>query len=307
MVRPELSHSNRLRPFLESVYTRFHSQELLSSDPLEFVHHYSDPWDQEVVALICALLAYGNVKQIRASIRSLLERMQTLSASPSEFVRGLSRPDFSRRAAVALRGWVHRFTRGEEMLRLLTRVGIAWKTHGSVGAEFLEGLDPEAADVSDALDTLVKRWQKDIGPSYLLTAPSDGSCCKRWNMLLRWMGRKDAVDPGLWQRGAPLVTRTGKGLRASQLLLPLDTHTGRISQYLGMTRRRTLQWKAVREVSEVLRRCDPTDPIKYDFALARLGILDLCQSTYQWQICKQCQLLPVCEFATQEKARSCRP
>jgi len=79
-------------------------------------------------------------------------------------------------------------------------------------------------------------------------------------------------------------TRIGRWLKASQLVLPLDTHTGRISQYLGLTRRRTLGWVAALEVTAALRQCDPGDPTRYDFSMARLGILDLCQRRYRAEL-----------------------
>src|SRR5690606_28859172 len=87
------------------------------------------------------------------------------------------------------------------------------------------------------------------------------------------------------------------GLRTDQLVMPLDTHTGRIGQYLRLTGRKSLNWKAALEVTENLRVCDDQDPVKYDFALARLGILDLCQRKYRAEICRQCELVRVCKFA----------
>jgi uncharacterized protein (TIGR02757 family) len=117
-------------------------------------------------------------------------------------------------------------------------------------------------------------------------------------MFLRWMGRRDAVDPGLWtEQGAMAPVVRGRALHASQLIIPLDTHTGRISQYLGLTKRKSLNWRAACEVTERLRLCDPQDPVKYDFALARLGILDLCQKKYRVEVCSTCELLPECRFA----------
>lgn len=144
---------------------------------------------------------------------------------------------------------------------------------------------------------------------FLLTAPQDGSVCKRWCMFLRWMGRKDALDPGLWaeagglarenSRSSALAATISRGhhLRPEQLILPLDTHTGRISRYLGLTNRKTLHWAAALEITERLRQVDARDPVRFDFALARLGILDLCQKRYQAEICRNCMLKPVCRFA----------
>lgn len=182
-----------------------------------------------------------------------------------------------------------------------------------------------APDFSVALNRLIRDWRdwaaeadgKTAGGSfrYLLTAPEDGSCCKRWCMLLRWMGRDDSrqelldhpqrVDLGLWSRNSPLAGTfpQGRWLDPSQLVIPLDTHTGRISQYLSLTRRKTLDWRAALEVTAALRGSDAEDPVKYDFALARLGILDLCQRKYRPEICGSCQLRPACKFAARGARR----
>jgi uncharacterized protein (TIGR02757 family) len=112
-------------------------------------------------------------------------------------------------------------------------------------------------------------------------------------MLLRWMGRSDELDPGLWSK-----SKFGEqGLRTDQLVIPLDTHTGRISQALGLTKRRSLGWDAALEVTDKLRACDSDDPVRYDFALARLGILDLCQNAFNMEICGTCPLRQVCQHA----------
>lgn len=295
--------SEELRTFLDRLFRKYHREEYLSSDPLEFVHRYADPWDREAVALIAALLAYGNVKQIRRSVHDLLARMESRASSPAAFVRAIDR-----NSRPALAGFVHRFNRGEDLHVLLRLLGRSWKQHGSLGAHFLSHLQPDHSDIASALNRLISDWRdwaKAENPSesfhYLLTAPEDGSCCKRWCMFLRWMGRRDPggrMDPGLWTAESELAGTfpDGKGLSARQLVIPLDTHTGRISQYLGLTRRKSLDWKAALEVTGALRVCDAADPVRYDFALARLGILDICQRRYREEICRQCDLVKVCTF-----------
>jgi endonuclease III len=99
--------------------------------------------------------------------------------------------------------------------------------------------------------------------------------------------------------GSPLL-KTG-GIKSSQLVMPLDTHTGRISQYIGLTQRKTLNWLAAVEITDRLKEISPNDPTQYDFAMARLGILSLCQTKYRREICNQCELLTVCKFAKRHK------
>ena len=307
-----------LADLLASLQQSFHQEKYLSSDPLEFVHRYQDPWDQEAVALLAALLAYGNVKQIRRSIEDALKRMSLISTSPSALVRSLSALEGRRAAFDVFEGFVHRFNVGADLVLLLHVLGMSWEKYGSMGAQFVSNLEAHATDTSEALNALIlewRAWAKGADPivaagsfSYLLTAPRDGSCCKRWCMFLRWMGRKDALDPGLWTQEGTLRSTFphGKFLRPSQLVIPLDTHTGRISQYLSLTQRKSLNWLAALEVTRSLKACDPEDPTRYDFALARLGILDLCQRKYRKHICEQCQLLTGCRFA-QHSSRSRLP
>jgi uncharacterized protein (TIGR02757 family) len=308
-----------IRSLLDKLQLDFHQKEYLSSDPLEFVHRYSDPWDQEAVALLAALLAYGNVKQIRRSVEDALGRMRQIHDAPRDFVRGMETAAGRRQAKMAFAGFVHRFNVGDDLVLLFRLLSLSWKKHGSLGAHFVSGLEPSAPDIGDALNRLILDWRawrddwregaqrgQKTSFNYLLTAPGDGSCCKRWCMFLRWMGRKDELDPGLWaQTGALAGTfPSGRFLSASQLVIPLDTHTGRISQYLDLTRRKSVNWLAALEVTATLRQCDPQDPTRYDFALARLGILDLCQRKYRKHICEQCQLLPGCRHAARSLSRS---
>ena len=298
-----------LQKLLGNLQQSFHQEHYLSSDPLEFVHRYEDPFDQEAVALLAALLAYGNVKQIRRSVQEALDRIETLAPSPQLFVRGLAQSLRRKAARSAFLGYTHRFNIGADLVLLFTLLGRSWNEHGSMGAHFMAGLEPTMPDVGGALNAFVRQWRswaQQIDPdtaegsfSYLLTSPEHGSCCKRWCMFLRWMGRKDAIDPGIWTCSGSLAGTfpEGKFLKASQLVIPLDTHTGRISQYLELTQRKSLNWLAALEVTKSLKECDPADPTRYDFALARLGILDLCQRKYRKHICEQCQLLTGCRFA----------
>jgi uncharacterized protein (TIGR02757 family) len=294
---------------LNELQRSYHQKDYLSSDPLEFVHRYSDPWDQEAVALLAGLLAYGNVKQIRRSVEEALSRISRQASSPREFVRSLGSATGRTKAGRLFAGYVHRFNVGADLVMLFRLLERSWREHGSLGAHFVRGLEPDAPDTSVALDRLIgewKRWAREIDArvangsfGYLLTAPEDGSCCKRWCMFLRWMGRRDELDPGLWTQGGALAGgfAEGRHLKPSQLVIPIDTHTGRISQYLALTRRKSLGWRAAVEVTQSLKACDPSDPTRYDFALARLGILDLCQRKYREHICGKCQLLPACRFA----------
>lgn len=154
-------------------------------------------------------------------------------------------------------------------------VGQAWEEHGSLGGAFLQGLEPDAPSISVALDSLIDRAEEPI--PFLLTRPSDGSVCKRWCMFLRWMGRKDDLDLGLWTSGSILLNQgstRGRYLSSRQLVFPLDTHTARMSKALGIITRKTLNWKSALEVTEAFRKWDFNDPLRFDFSLCRYGMFE---------------------------------
>ena len=290
-----------LRPFLEQVFASYHRKELLSSDPLEFVHRYSDPWDQEVVALVAAQLAYGNVRQIRASVARWLSLMEQASGSPRAFVRERLRDS---RVRESMQGFVHRIHRGSDLLALLDLMSRSWRDHGSLGAHLVSRLSEEDIDFTKALDALLedwKGWAQESGKvsrslAHFLAAPRSGSCCKRWCMLLRWMGRRDELDPGLWQPGSILLRSipSGSGLLSRQLVIPLDTHVGQICQMIGLTRRKSLNWKAAVEITSRLKQISSEDPVRYDFSLARIGIVDRCRKRFVPEVCSGCELSAVC-------------
>ncbi len=303
-----LSQAN-FSKFLNQLQKDYHRAQFLSSDPLEFAHRYKDPWDQEAVALLAAVLAYGNVKQIRKSIEEALSRMRQISKSPQGFVKSLRDAPYRKKAHRIFTGYVHRFNQGSDVVHLFELLQQSWEKYGSLGAHFTSYLNPTDSDIGAALSSLMAQWHQWLRPqssptfSYLLTSPENGSCCKRWCMFLRWMGRHDALDLGLWTQTGKLAStiQSTRFLKSRQLVMPLDTHTGRISQYLGLTTRKSLNWKAAIEVTQSLKKVDPNDPTRYDFALSRLGILDICQRSYRKEICNACQLLPACQFAQGHK------
>jgi uncharacterized protein (TIGR02757 family) len=274
-----------LQKYLDDLFEKYHHPRHLGSDPLEFVHRYNEPWDQEAIALVSAVLAYGNVKQIRNSITGVIELLGSLAKSPSAFVRSLDDASRVSDARRAFSKFVHRFNTGPDVVLLFLLLSRSWREYGSLGSHFLNHHSPDHLNFEIGLNGLMsdwRRWKKEFrfssGKSfeYLLTAPSDGSCCKRWCMFLRWMGRKDSLDPGLWTLGSPLLAQAapGRSLRSDQLVLPLDTHVARVSRYLGLSQRKSVNWKMAVEATQSLREYDPKDPTRYDFALARLGIVD---------------------------------
>jgi uncharacterized protein (TIGR02757 family) len=164
-----------------------------------------------------------------------------------------------------LRSFKHRFTTGSEVAALLIGVKRTIVEHGSLEALFADGMKKSHDTVLPGLELFVERLRASAGgPAAcrtLLSSPADGSACKRLNLYLRWMVRRDRVDPGPWHR----VPR-------AKLVVPLDTHMFRIARALGMTRRRQANLATAVEITQAFARHAPRDPVRYDFCLTRLGI-----------------------------------
>ncbi len=273
----------------------------LDSDPLLFPHRYAEPEDREVVAFLAASLAFGRVKSIQASVERVLA---ALGPSPAGFLES-----WDERPIPELARFVHRWVTGKDVEEFLRMVKRARHAHGSLGAlfakgdregDFLEGKESRGgaqcaagADYVPALSTFLRTLRGESlsekaasrGLRFLLPSPSGGSACKRQHLFLRWMVRMEGFDLGLWQGGR---------FSPARLLLPMDTHVHRISRYLGLTRRPSADLAASREATEFLRRLDPEDPVVFDWALSRLGILAECAGSPARRHCDRCAIAPVC-------------
>ena len=258
----------------------------LSSDPLEFAHRYSKAGDREVAAFLAASLAFGRV----ASIRATLERvLAPLGPEPARF---LDRWDGS--PIAGLDGVVHRWVTSADLHLFLRTVAAARRESGSLQALLALGDDggPDLVGALDRFFAALRALGGESAPSrglkFLLPRPEEGGACKRAHLFLRWMVRSDAPDLGLWTSGR---------LSPARLLLPMDTHVHRISRYLGLTRRPTADLAASREATAVLRRIDPADPVSFDWALSRLGILTECVREIRRSHCERCAVRPICRMS----------
>jgi uncharacterized protein (TIGR02757 family) len=253
----------------------------ISPDPLEVVREFSDSRDREVAGLVAAAFAYGRAELIVANLRSIFAAM---GPSPHEYLtRDFSRDEAMRR----FERFSYRFHRTADLVALLSAISASLEQHGSLGALFRAGCEKSDSDIAPALDAFVTALRNQAGApmSNLLSAPSDGSACKRMNLFLRWMVRTTEPDLAIWSFADP-----------AKLVIPLDTHVHRISRFLGLTERKAADWKTAREVTDALARLDPQDPVRYDFAICRLGILALCSRAVKPEQCRVCLLNDVCRF-----------
>lgn len=242
--------------YFESLYIEWNHRDLVHPDPLEFVHAYDGALDREIVGLVAASLAYGRVQQIVASVAAALK---PLGGSPAAFVAGSDERQLGR----ALGGFKHRFTAGEDIRGLLTGAGRLIDRWGSLERAFQARMTPRDTTVVPALSLFAEDLREASGHpgGNVLPAPERGSACKRLHLFLRWMAREDEVDPGVWSGVSPAL-----------LIVPMDVHMHRIALSLGATARRQADLRAALETTEWFRRVSPDDPVKYDFALTRLGM-----------------------------------
>lgn len=245
-----------MRTWLEEMYGVYNSRKWVHPDPLEFLYRYSDLRDREVVGLVASLLAYGRVTQILRSVTRILQKM---GRSPYEFLKS-ARPGKMERE---FEGFRHRFTSGEEIAWLLVGMRRLIERYGSLYGSFTSGLKRSHDDVLPALSDFVHELNEatEYRSRSLVSVPDKGSACKRWHLFLRWMVRKDKVDPGGWE-----------GIGAQRLIIPLDVHMHKMCLHLNLTKRKNACLGAAKDATRGFRKINPGDPVRYDFALTRLGI-----------------------------------
>ena len=258
-----------LRSALDRLYDNFNVDHAVA-DPVWIVRRFDRPDDREVVGFIAGALAFGRVQSVLQSIEGMLAVM---GASPAAFVRGFE-PGRDRSVFDHL---VHRWTRGADMAALVWAMHQMMATSGSIEAFFAEGHRIDAEDVSEGLQSfstralaldrkaVYGRAQPKPGVAYFFSRPSSGGACKRLNLFLRWMVRQDRVDLGVWSR-----------VRPSQLIVPLDTHVIRVGQCLRLTRLKSPGWRMAADITASLRKLDPIDPVKFDFSICHVGMMNAC-------------------------------
>ncbi|GAB1481733.1 TIGR02757 family protein [Treponema sp.] len=240
---------------LERVYADCHRLELIDPDPLLVVRSYTEKADQELVGFFCASLALGRARSI---VDSCLRALAPFGHRPSSTIEALG-PEMT---AKALGLDVYRFFSREDMGSLLSALAGLQHRFGSLEALFLSATASSShLDRCDAFVDAILKESRNILSRNLVSAPRDGSACKRLMLFMRWMVRSDSIDLGLWTNVSP-----------RDLLIPLDTHVHRIARALGLCTRTIPDLKAVLETTESLRLYDNSDPTRFDFALARLGI-----------------------------------
>lgn len=255
----QFSSQEKLKEFLDEKVELYNQNNFVEDDPVQIPHLLKSKEDKEIGAFLAATIAWGQRATIIRNAHSLIERMDH---APHDYILNATDQDLKR-----MEGFVHRTFNDTDLLYFLSALKNIYLNHGGMEAVFAHGFQT-ASETTHAILHFrnvffelehLARTQKHVAN------PVKGSTAKRINMFLRWMVRRDdnGVDLGLWRTIAP-----------ANLFLPLDVHTGNVARQLGLLERKQNDWKAVAEVTSVLRELDPQDPIKYDFALFGLGVYE---------------------------------
>lgn len=296
-------HRPLLAPALDGLYDTF-NHPASAVDPIQIVRRFSQRDDVEIVGFCASALAFGRVAGVMQSIERLLAVM---GPSPSAYVARFD-PEHGRDA---LAGLVHRWVTGLDLAALLWLIRQMFEASGSIEGFFVDGRDAGlpgmthdlerfssralALDVSRVYGRAAARGTNPVGVRYFFPRPSTGSACKRLNLFLRWMVRRDALDLGIWTR-----------VRPADLIVPLDTHVVRVGRCLGLTRYTSPGWAMAADITAALRRLNPDDPIRYDFAMCHLGMMDAC-GFKEPKRDAQCPLRGLCRPGGRRPQRSRRP
>jgi uncharacterized protein (TIGR02757 family) len=260
------SHVN-LSELLNVLHDRYNNPAFVADDPISVPHRFFNPEagaesqprrnDIEIAGFLAATIAWGNRKAI---VKSAHRMIDLLDGTPHDFVMNASGQELD-----SVTNYVHRTFNGGDLRSFLLSLRHIYSNFGSIGAYF-EGEYARSGDIRTAIAGFRREF---FTPPHAprcekhLSSIERGAACKRTNMFMRWMVRRDdrGVDFGLW-----------RAIPSSALYLPLDVHSAATARSLGLLSRRQNDWKAVEEVTAHLREFDADDPVKYDFALFGAGI-----------------------------------
>lgn len=246
-----------LKELLDRLHDKYNTPDFVESDPISVPHRFSLREDIEISGFLSATIAWGNRKAIVKNCHRLVALMDD---APYDFVMNASDSDIARLSA-----FVHRTFNGSDCMDFVQALRRMYSVNGGIGVFF----EREYAQCGD-MRTVLSRFRSEFWQSEHaqraekhLSSIDKGAACKRLNMYVKWMVRKDecGVDFGLWDT-----------IPASALYLPLDVHTASMGRALGLLTRKQNDWRAVEQITESLREFDAEDPVKYDFALFGAGI-----------------------------------
>jgi uncharacterized protein (TIGR02757 family) len=244
-----------LKPFLDKMADKYNQIGFIEHDPICIPHRFTKKQDIEIAGLFASALAWGQRKIIINKCRTLMEIMDS---SPHDFILNYTKADLKQAEA-----FKHRTFNGRDLVYFFELLRHHYQNHSSLEAAFIP--KSFSGNIEDALNYFRQYFFSLPHPERTrkhVASPDRKSACKRLNMYLRWMVRKDnaGVDFGLWTK-----------IKPGMLVCPLDVHVNRVARYLGLIERSQTDWQAAVELTSRLKEFDANDPVKYDFALFGLG------------------------------------
>jgi uncharacterized protein (TIGR02757 family) len=250
--------SENLKYLLDAKVNAFNSPDFINSDPVSIPHLFTHKPDIEIAGFFAAIFAWGNRTTI---INKSRELMQLMDMQPHQFILHHSNKELA-----TLKNFKHRTFCFDDLLYFIEFFKAHYQENKSLETAFSQWMNPKDDTIKNVLTGFrnyffsaehLKRTEKHI------SSPEQNSACKRINMFLRWMVRKDesGVDFGIWQN-----------IKPAQLICPLDVHVAKTARQLGLLQRKQNDWRAALELTDALRTFDKTDPVKYDFALFGMGV-----------------------------------
>ena len=273
---------------LEIVFKKYNRNCFVDSDPIGIVHQYESPRDKELVAFISSAFSFGNVMYIRKTLRRIFYE---LGKNPSNTLLNMNFPMDD----ILFSNFNYRWINRDAIRAFIAILSSIYKKYGSLENCFLENYKKNDDTLRDSLiffrNRLIKEGEKikidekgRRGLYYLLPDPSKSSPCKRFNLFLRWVVRPaDGIDLGLWN-----------SFHTKQLTIPLDTHMAKICVQIGLTKRKVTNYLMAEDITKSLKKIDPIDPTRFDFAISRLGILKHCPKKCIIEICCKCPIKELC-------------
>ena len=251
--------ATEMKQFLEEKYLQYNNPSFIPSDPISIPHRFTLQHDREISGFLVSAIAWGRRDLILRSANNLLEAMDS---APYEFVMSAGAEDMKR-----VSRFVHRTFNGTDCNYFIKGLRHIYTDFGSMEDVVLEGMN-RSGSLKEGIAHLRQYFfceHHEQRTEKHFADVTGGAAGKRVNMYLRWMVRQDnrGVDFGIWKRIDPSV-----------LYIPLDLHSGNTARKLGLLNRKINDWKAVEELTAVLREFDPEDPVKYDFALFGLGVFE---------------------------------
>lgn len=294
-----------LKNALDRLYALYKG-EYIESDPVSLAHRFKNKRDREIVGLLAALFAFGRADLIIGAVEKIL---QTMGMRPFQYLTSST----EKKIIADFRDFQYRFVKGVDLALLLIALKITIQRENSLGnlvCSFgkieLEGQARSRVRGHPLSEEKVWRlclflrerlFQRGVvaaqrhkvktsrGFLHLLADPAKSSACKRWFLFFRWMVRLDEIDFGIWEF-----------IKPGELLMPVDTHIARIGYLIGLTKRKGAGAAMVKEITDNLRKIHPADPLKYDFALTRLGILKECPNKRIEELCVRCTIKKICSL-----------